>query len=181
VLTDEHRRALLGLARASVLARVTGSAATLASSLEFPHASGVFVTITRGGELRGCLGTLRCRSALGEEVVRCAADSATHDPRFLPVTADELADLSFEVSVLGPLELLEPVDASAITIGVHGLVVEHGHHRGVLLPQVAAERAWTAEQFLHQTCVKARLPHDAWQRGATVYVFVADVFGDGHW
>ena len=181
MLTDEQRRALLDLARASVLARVTGAASTVASSLAFPHASGVFVTIKRGGELRGCLGTLECRLALGDEVIRCAADSATHDPRFPPVIAGELGELSIEVSVLGPLELLQPVDVSAISIGVHGLVVQHGEQRGVLLPQVAAERAWTAEEFLHQTCVKARLPRGAWQRGASVYVFVADVFGDGPW
>ena len=179
MLTDQQRRALLDLARGSVLARVTGVVAMSEPAIDLPRASGVFVTIKRSGELRGCLGTLECRLALGEEVARCAADSATHDPRFSPVTADELAELTFEVSVLGPLELLRPVAASAIIIGVHGLVVEHGHRRGVLLPQVAAERAWNAEQFLHQTCVKARLPHDAWQHGATVYVFAADVFGDG--
>jgi AmmeMemoRadiSam system protein A len=180
VLTDDQRHALLALARASVLARVTGTVVTSASLQAFPRASGVFVTIKRSGELRGCLGTLECRLALEEEVARCAADSATHDPRFSPVTAIELGDLSFEVSVLGPLEQLQPVQASAITIGVHGLVIEHRRRRGVLLPQVAAERSWSAEQFLHQTCVKARLPHDAWQRGATVYVFAADVFHDGH-
>jgi uncharacterized protein len=180
MLSDQQRLALLDLARSSVLARVTGTVARLADPPPLPRASGVFVTLKLAGELRGCLGTLECTLTLGEEVARCAADSASHDRRFAPVTVAELAGLSYEVSVLGPLERLHPVAASAITIGVHGLVVEEGRRRGVLLPQVAAERRWKAEHFLRQTCVKAKLPPDAWERGATVYLFVADVFGDGH-
>jgi len=180
MLTEQQRLVLLELARGSVLARVTGTVAHAGDPPPLPRASGVFVTLKHAGELRGCLGTLECTLTLGEEIVRCAADSASHDPRFSPVTIAELAHLSYEVSVLGPLERLHPVATCAITVGVHGLVVEDGGRRGVLLPQVAAERRWTAEQFLRQTCVKAKLPSDAWQRGASVYLFVADVFGDGH-
>ena len=66
----------------------------------------------------------------------------------------------------------------AFTIGVHGLVVEQGLHRGLLLPQVATEWGWTREQFLRQTCVKAGLPPDAWRNGARVFRFAAEVFGD---
>jgi uncharacterized protein (TIGR00296 family) len=75
---------------------------------------------------------------------------------------------------------MEPIEArpDAFTIGVHGLVAEQGRFRGLLLPQVAIEWGWTAEQFLCQTCVKAGLPADAWQRGARIYRFGAEVFGD---
>ena len=86
-------------------------------------------------------------------------------------------DLDVEVSVLGPLEEIDPRDPGVIEIGRHGLVVEQGHRRGLLLPQVATEWGWGRDQFLSQTCVKAGLPPDSWCRGATVYRFTADVFG----
>jgi hypothetical protein len=142
-----------------------------------PDASGVFVTIKCHGELRGCLGTLENRRGLVQEVARCAADSASEDPRFSAVSADELPDLQLEVSVLGPLERIEP-GPDSFSIGEHGLVVEQGAKKGLLLPQVATEWGWTPEQFLRQTCLKAGLSPDAWQRGAEVYRFSAEVFGD---
>ncbi len=185
MLTDEQKRALLDVARRAVERQVaeTGTLTvfgkTKAKTESVPiSASGAFVTIKRDGELRGCLGTLQCRASLVEEVARCAADAASRDPRFPPVASDELCDLSLEVSVLGPLEEIDPHDASAITIGRHGLVAEQGFRRGLLLPQVATEHHWTVEQFLRQTCVKAGLPPDAWRRGARIYRFDAEVFGE---
>jgi len=177
MLTDAQKHALVDLARRSVVATVTGSAAP-ACSMPVPEASGVFVTLKRGGELRGCLGTLQCDRGLAGEVVRCAADAATEDPRFPPVTPDELRDLDVEVSVLGPLEPINPLDRDAIVIGRHGLVAERGFRRGLLLPQVATEWGWSVEQFLRQTCVKAGLAPDAWLRGARISRFEAEVIGD---
>jgi len=178
MLNDVQRSALVELARQSVIASVTGSGFPGVVDLPLPDACGVFVTIKRRGELRGCLGTLQCRGGLGHEVARCAADAAREDPRFPPVSAQELADLSLEVSVLGPLESIDPREPGAITLGRHGLVIEQGVRRGLLLPQVATEWGWTVDQFLHQTCLKAGLPPDAWQRGATVSRFEAEVFGE---
>ena len=177
MLTGEQRRALLDLARASVASQVTGGVAVAPGPLELPDASGVFVTIKRRGQLRGCLGTLQNRAGLAAEVARCAADSASEDPRFPPVSRDELPDLTLEISVLGPLESID-ARPDAFTIGVHGLVAEQGLHRGLLLPQVATEWGWDSEQFLRQTCVKAGLPPDAWRRGARFFRFAAEVFGD---
>jgi AmmeMemoRadiSam system protein A len=177
MLTDAQRRALVDLARRSVVATVTRSTAP-AFSLDVPDASGVFVSITRGGELRGCLGTLQCHRGLAGEVVRCAADAATDDPRFPPVSVDELRDLAVEVSVLGPLEEIDPRDPDAIVIGRHGLVAERGFRRGLLLPQVATEWGWSVEQFLRQTCLKAGLDPEAWQHGARISRFEAEVIGD---
>lgn len=178
VLSDKQRQDLLQLARAAIVGAVTGRCGG-ASPLngEWPCASGVFVTIKRRGALRGCLGTLQNQRGLAGEVVRCAADSATGDPRFPPVAPAELPELSLDISVLGPLEPIEP-RPDAFTIGVHGLVVEEGFHRGLLLPQVATEWNWSPEQFLGHTCLKAGLPPDAWQRGARVFRFAAEVFGD---
>jgi uncharacterized protein len=177
VLTDDQRRTLLEIARAAITAAVAGGSPGAATRMIFPEVSGAFVTIRRHGQLRGCLGTLQnCRN-LAVDIARCAAEAAQEDPRFLPVEWAELPDIGLEISLLGPLELIEPVPGS-FTLGVHGLVAEQGRYRGLLLPQVAIEWNWTAEQFLGQTCVKAGLPADAWQRGATIYRFAAEVFGD---
>ena len=178
MLTDEQKHTLLDLARRTVVAEAAGGAKPAPATLPLPDASGVFVTIKRRGELRGCLGTLQCSRGLAAEVARCAADAAREDPRFPPVSADEVPELSVEVSVLGPLEPIDPGVEGSIVIGRHGLVAEQGHRRGLLLPQVAPEWGWTVEQFLRQTCIKAGLPGDAWQHGARIYRFDAEVFGE---
>ena len=177
MLTDAQKEALVDLARRAVVATVTRSAPP-SFPVPVPEASGVFVTIKHRGELRGCLGTLQCDRGLAGEVVRCAADAATEDPRFPPVSADELPELAVEVSVLGPLEPIDPRAPGAIVIGRHGLVAERGVRRGLLLPQVATEWGWTVEQFLRQTCLKAGLEPDAWQRDARMSRFEAEVIGD---
>ena len=178
MLTDAQKHALVELARRSVVATVTRSAIPPALTMDLPGASGAFVTIKRRGQLRGCLGTLECRRGLAGEVARCAVDVATEDPRFPPVSVEELPELSVEVSVLGPLESIDPGDPDAIVIGRHGLVAEQGYRRGLLLPQVATEWGWAVDQFLRQTCVKAGLPPDAWRHGAHISRFEAEVFGD---
>ena len=178
MLSDPQKQALVDLARRAVSAQVAGLPDPAPLDIGLPDASGVFVTIKRRGELRGCLGTLQCSRGLAAEVGRCAADAASQDPRFPPVAADELPELSIEVSVLGPLEEIDPRDPAAITIGRHGLVAEQRLRRGLLLPQVAIEWGWTPEQFLRQTCLKARLSGDAWQHEARISRFDAEVFGD---
>lgn len=179
MLTATQRGAAIAAARTSIEARVarrTESATPGADDL--PSASGVFVTVKVRGELRGCLGTLDCRRGVLDEIARCAADASSEDPRFAPITPAELPVLGIEVSILGPLERVDPFAPGAVLVGTHGLVVEQGRRRGLLLPQVAAERHWTAEMFLDHTCIKANLPPDAWRGGAVVYRFEAEVFGD---
>jgi AmmeMemoRadiSam system protein A len=177
MLTDDQRHAILEVARAAVHAEVTGRPPPATAEIDLPEATGAFVTLKHDGHLRGCLGTLECRRPLAEEVARCAASAAREDPRFAPVAVKELADLDVEVSVLGPLEPIDPLDPDAIIVGRHGLVVERGTHRGLLLPQVAPEWGWTRDQLLAQTCRKAGLAEDAWRHGARVYRFEAEVFG----
>lgn len=177
MFTETQQRTLLDIARDAVRAGVTGRRPDVPPGVDFPDATGAFVTLKKHGELRGCIGTLECRQSLAEEVARVAISAALEDPRFSPVRASELEDLDVEVSVLGPLERIDPADPSAIEIGRHGLVVEMGPRRGLLLPQVATEWNMDRETFLAHTCAKAGLPADCWRKGAAVYRFAAEVFG----
>ena len=173
------RRALLAQARRAIAARVNGAPPPALDDPDLPPIDGgAFVTIEKGGELRGCIGSLETDRPVGEVVTRVAAAAATEDPRFPPVRPSELGLIDLEISLLGPLEPVEPPDASRVVVGRHGLVVERGLRRGLLLPQVAVEWEWDADTFLQQTCVKAGLPRDAWRTGARVFRFVAEVFGE---
>ena len=178
MLTDEQKQLLLRIARRSIESHLTGVVLEQPGDPGLSKVSGLFVTIKQRGALRGCLGTLEPRGPLAVEVARVAREAATHDPRFAPLDADDWRESSLEISVLGPLEAIDPADEQAIVIGRHGLVVESGRRRGLLLPQVAVEWNWTREQFLRQTCRKAGLPDEAWQDGAMVCRFDADVFGE---
>jgi len=176
--TERQKRALLEIARVAVMETVTGTPYPSQPPDDLPEATGAFVTLKKRGALRGCIGTLECRRPLVEEIARVAVSAAREDPRFDPVSPAELGELDVEVSVLGPLEEIDPLDPGAIVIGTHGLVVEQGPRRGLLLPQVAIEWGWGREEFLAHTCAKAGLQPDAWQKGAKVYRFAAEVFGD---
>ena len=137
---------------------------------------GAFVTLHLRGKLRGCVGQVETHQSLAETVARCAISAAREDDRFNPVQPDEVAQLTIEISVLSPPKLITP---NEIQIGMHGLIVECGRFRGLLLPQVATERKWTAEKFLSETCVKAGLPSDAWKSGETqIFGFTAEVFSE---
>ena len=105
-----------------------------------------------------------------------AIAAATRDPRFSPVAAVELPALQLEISLLSPRQNAKPSD---ISVGTHGICIERGTKRGILLPQVAVERQWDRRTFLEHTCMKAELPRDAWRDPNTVLqVFTAHVFGD---
>jgi AmmeMemoRadiSam system protein A len=135
-----------------------------------------FVTLRSRERLRGCIGHLEPDRPLAAVVANAAVAAAFEDPRFPPVAAGELDDLTIEISVLGPFV---PVpDPLTIEVGRHGLVVRSGWRRGLLLPQVAPEWGWTREEFLAQTCLKAGLPADAWRKGTEIFCFEAEVFGE---
>jgi uncharacterized protein len=181
MFTEAQQRALVEIARDALVEHVAGRKGDVPGIPrvdDLPEATGAFVTLKKKGELRGCIGTLECRASLAEEVARVAVCAAREDPRFDPVRPSELDEIDVEVSVLGPLEHIDPFDPAAIVIGLHGLVVERGYRRGLLLPQVATEWDWDCETFLAHTCLKAGLPADAWRSGAKVYRFAAEVFRD---
>ena len=137
---------------------------------------GAFVTIYSGGSLRGCLGRLETDWAIAHVVAHLGCAVADSDPRFAPVTVEELNELSIEISAVTPGREVRSIDE--IEIGRHGLIVERGSRRGLLLPQVAVERAWDVETFLAHTCTKAALSADAWKHDARVLMFEAEVFGE---
>ncbi len=136
---------------------------------------GSFVTLHSGDRLRGCIGNIVPVGTLYDGVIRNAESAALHDHRFPAVTGMELPDLDLEISALTPLEpFVAPVD---IVVGQHGIYLSTPTHRGVLLPQVASERGWGAEEFLRHTAVKAGLPPDQW-KVAQLYRFSAEVFSE---
>lgn len=177
LLNDDSRRRLLAVARQAVLALLEGKDLDVTDPPEpLREERGAFVTIHKGGELRGCIGLFESNRPLYETVAAMACSAAFRDPRFAPLRADEVEEIDFEISVLSPLQ--EISDISEICIGRHGLYITRGAQRGVLLPQVATEQGWDVETFLAQTCLKAGLPGDAWRRGAKIECFTAEVFGE---
>jgi uncharacterized protein len=178
MIAAADRRRLLDLARTALIARVRRQRPPdAADDLNIP-ASGVFVTIYHRGELRGCLGTLDSREPLAEAVIRLAGDVAHNDHRFEPLQVHELNDVTVDVSVL---TTPTPVgDLSEIVVGRHGLIVQQGRRKGLLLPQVAPEHGFDRDTFLAHTCLKAGLSADAWQHGAEIYCFEAEVFGEDY-
>jgi len=146
---------------------------------------GVFVTLNRYGvpkqsALRGCIGFPLPVYPLVEATIKAAIYAAVEDPRFPPVTLDEMDSITVEVSVLTPPELIEgpPEERPRkIKVGRDGLIVEKGIHSGLLLPQVPIEWGWDEEEFLAETCWKAGLPPDCWLDPDTkVYRFTAEIF-----
>jgi uncharacterized protein (TIGR00296 family) len=150
----------------------------------FEHC-GVFVTINKleNGELqlRGCIGYPYPTNPLAEAVIDSAINAATEDPRFPSLSMNELGEVVFEVSVLTPPELIETNNpkeyVSKFKVGEHGLIVERGVFKGLLLPQVPVEWNWCEEEFLCQCCMKAGLPPDTWlSKGTRIYKFKAIIF-----
>ncbi|HKM68348.1 MAG TPA: AmmeMemoRadiSam system protein A [Candidatus Acidoferrum sp.] len=174
-LSDEDRKAILDAAGEGVRQAVRhGTAFSFFPNTGiFGEHCGLFVTLHVGKKLRGCIGVVDARATLGENLVRCAADAALHDPRFSRLRAEELGELEIEISLLSPIQTIR---SDEVEIGKHGLLVEHGTRRGLLLPQVAVEHHLSREQFLGETCVKAGLPREAWKNGETkVYGFECQI------
>lgn len=182
--SDADRTLLLEVARDAIAAHLHQSTiqSPIQSAIRNPQSAilsrpgGAFVTLHQRGDLRGCIGHIEPNEPLGTVVARCAVAAGSADPRFPPVTRAELDAIVIEISLLGPLE---PIDGPHdILVGRHGLVVQRGWQRGLLLPQVATEWRWDAAAFLAQTCQKAGLASDAWQKGAKLWRFEAEVFSE---
>jgi AmmeMemoRadiSam system protein A len=179
-LDEEQRKTLLRVARQSIATVLDGrspqwNADDFDETLRRP--AGAFVTLTRDGDLRGCIGSIQAVEPLYKAVASSAISAALRDPRFNPVQRGELDHLDLEISVMGPIERVMNFDD--IVVGRDGLIVSRGPYAGLLLPQVASEYGWDRETFLDQTCVKAGLPRSAWRaQDCRVEKFSATVFGE---
>jgi AmmeMemoRadiSam system protein A len=177
-LRKDEKRSLLDIARKAVESAVLRHAAPEVPAPDGGLAAvhGAFVTLHCRGRLRGCIGRIAAVEALANVVAECAAAAAVDDPRFPQLQAADLRDLRIELSVLS---CPQPATAGEVQPGIHGLVISQGEKRGVLLPQVAAERRWSRERFLEETSQKAGLEPDAWQSPTThIEIFSAEVFSD---
>ncbi len=175
-LSDEEKRVLLLTARKAV--EIKGKVSIKPESVtdNLRKNRGLFVTLTIQGELRGCIGSMSPQQPLYELIGHVAYQAAFHDPRFAPVNPDELDDIEFEITLLGPFSKVS--NPKEIIIGKHGLMIRKDDRQGVLLPQVASDRSWSREEFLNAICQKAFLPKDAWQKGAELWKFSAYIFSE---
>ena len=189
-LDRSEQRQLLAIARRAIETVVCGEAPAERaanrgpddpSDESFParlsEPAAAFVTIHEFGQLRGCIGLMRFEAPLWLNVRDAARAAAVQDPRFPPVAESELPSLALEVSVLEPPVALP--DPAGFVAGRHGIIVERGIRRALLLPQVAREQGWDSHQMLEAVCRKANLPADAWQDGSTeLQIFESSCFSE---
>ena len=175
-LTEQQRDTLLDLAHQTIVQYLKTRDIPAMRPVDpcLAQAAGAFVTLTRHGNLRGCVGHVVADMPLYQVVQQMAVSAAQYDMRFMPITLDEMDDIEIEISVLSPLERISSVEQ--IEIGKHGLLITKGGRRGLLLPQVASERGWNRETFLEALCDKAGLSPGSWKHGAALQTFTALIF-----
>jgi len=178
-ITSEEKKFLLTLARKVITTKIEGInfSENKFFSDTLKESSGVFVTLHKTGQLRGCIGYVEGIKPLQDAVIEMSLSAAFEDPRFAPVEKDELKNIEIEISVLSPLKAISSIDS--IQVGKHGLVIEKGFYRGLLLPQVAVEYNWNREEFLEHTCQKAGLSKNSWKDPLTkIQIFSAEIFSE---
>ena len=174
--SGEERKLLLKLAHEAILASLEHREPLLSSvPTHLAERRGAFTSLYFRGDLRGCVGHVYPVDSLYRTIAETARAAAFEDFRFSPITLDEAAELEISLSVLSPLRMVQP---EQVEVGKHGVLISLHQHRGLLLPQVPIEHGWDRITFLEQTCRKAGLPLEAWQTGAQIEVFTAEVFGD---
>ncbi len=179
-LNGHEKSELLALARKSVEYAVREKKAyepTASANEVLNQERGAFVTLRKSGELRGCIGYTAAAKPLYMTVRDTATLAALRDSRFEPVTASELPQIEYEISVLSPLRRV--LDTRQIKVGQHGLLMKNGAYEGLLLPQVPVEEKWDRQRFLEETCVKAGMRSGCWKDENTdIFMFTAVVFGE---
>ncbi len=178
LFNDSEKKELLSLARRTIHQQLEGKSGPepLPADSPFAEKHGVFVTLHRGDELRGCIGYPLPIKPLWEAVQDNALSAAFEDPRFCPMNKEELPQIDIEISVLTVPQEIEQV--SKIQVGRDGIIVSKGFNRGLLLPQVPVEQGWNLEQYISYGCRKAGLPADEWKKGVRIEIFQAEVFGE---
>lgn len=178
-LTNDEKKFLLQLARDAIASEAKEeefpSPGFFSKTLKKEH--GVFVSLHKDGDLRGCIGYIEGIKPIQISVKEMALSAAFKDPRFPPISLEELESLDIEISVLSQIKKIKCIEE--IEVGKHGLIIEKDFYKGLLLPQVAVEYNWDRESFLQHTCNKAGLPQDAWKDKETkIYLFSADIFSE---
>ena len=174
ILLNIARKTLEGYARTKKLPEVEENKL----SPRLKEKSGVFVTLNKGGELRGCIGHILPKEALWKAVIENTMNSAFGDMRFSPVREDEVDNIEIEISVLSPLSRIEGPEE--FRVGEEGIMIKLGRASAVFLPQVAKEQGWDKNETLCHLCRKAGLPWNAWwDKDMEFYVFTATVFHEG--
>ncbi|UCG33241.1 MAG: AmmeMemoRadiSam system protein A [Phycisphaerales bacterium] len=177
----DDRRFLLELARATMVERLGGRPNVSSARRDLPAEGygGLFVSLHKDKQLRGCMGTFSIPGDLARAVESMSV-AVLNDPRFvtMPVTLKDLPELDIEISLLSRPEPTD--DPLSLEIGRHGIIVERGGHTGCFLPQVGSQFGWTAERLLSECCAqKAHLPADAWKEPQTrVSLFTAEVLSE---
>lgn len=173
-----QQQELLGLARKSIESRITKEPLIYPNDMNYHLQRGLFVTIHKSGELRGCIGYIKGYKDLIPSIVEMAQSAAFNDPRFNPVKQDELKDITLEISILS--DMIAVKDVHEIEIGRDGLFLNHPYGSGLLLPQVPVEWKWDLPTYLQQICYKAGLPAGSWKDDkAELYRFTAFIFSEG--
>ena len=174
----DERRFLLELARRSIEGALQGKPLfdPKVTEKRFLEKRGAFVSLKLDGELRGCIGYPLPYKPLYKTIIEMAAAAATQDFRFSSLRAEELPRTKIEISVLTIPEAVK--DPKEVEVGRHGIIISKGGCKGLLLPQVPEEYSWDRETYLGHGCLKAGLDKNAWQRGAKIEVFEAEVFSD---
>ena len=178
-LSQDDKKFLLTLARQSIetmLNKKTLLQYNGAVPAKCKQNAGAFVTLTINGNLRGCIGYIEPIKPLYQTIIECAANAAFEDPRFEPLTKDELKKIHIEISVLSPLKKIQSLDE--LTLEKDGLMVVKGNRRGVLLPQVATQFGFSKDEFFHHTCQKAGI-YSFEYKDVTMYSFTATIFDEG--
>ena len=182
-LTHEEGELLLKIARENIADYLNGAQYCIPSDLPeiFHEKLGVFVTLSINSNLRGCIGYPEPYMPLIDGLLDVSIAAAVEDPRFNPLSYDELKNIDVEVSVLTKPELVEVTSFNdyleVLKVGRDGLIIENGYHRGLLLPQVPVEQKWDIKTFLENLCYKAGLTSDKWKDENTkIYSFQAQIF-----
>ena len=185
ILDLSDGKILLGIARDAITSSFSDKELKIDEEIKkrFSGKRGVFVTLTKDGELRGCIGYPIAVMPLYEGIVEAAKSAAFSDTRFDPLEKTELKDIKIEVSVLTKPQKIDIEKSDEypekIKIGEDGLIIESDMGSGLLLPQVAVEWKWDAIEFLEHLCMKAGLPKDYWKTGnADIYKFQAKIFSE---
>jgi len=174
--TAEDGKKLLKLARESILENFSGEKPEFPEGKQFKQLRGVFVTLTKSGELRGCVGFPMPIKSISQAVYESAKEAAFSDPRFSPLREDELDSIKIEISILTMPQDCKP---NEIKIGRDGLIASYMGYSGLLLPQVAVEWKMSRIQFLEAVCNKAGLPKDSWNKpGFSLKKFSCEIFSE---